>query len=88
MSELGLTFVNLLEPQNLAALATKLTGSEDSLSLIMNADFQGLMQSVEILGEDLMQELGVTPEELNQLVMQSQQSQSEYRNRFSQKKPK
>lgn len=77
MSELGLTFVNLLEPQNLAALATKLTGSEDSLSLIMNADFQGLMQSVEILGEDLMQELGVTPEELNQLVMQSQQSQSE-----------
>lgn len=68
MSELGLTFVSLLNPANLAALATKLTGSEDSLSLIMNADFQGLMQTVELLGEELTQELGISVEELNQIA--------------------
>jgi len=72
MSELGLTFINLLEPSNLAALSMKLTGSEDSLSLIMNADFQGLMQSMETLGENLLQELGVTLEELNTIVEQMQ----------------
>lgn len=69
MSELGLTFVSLLDPANLAALATQLTGSEDSLSLIMNADFQGLMQTVEVLGDELMQELGVSVEELNQIAV-------------------
>lgn len=74
MSELGLTFVDLMNPTNLANLVMKLTGQEDSLGLLMNADFQELMQNVEILSENLLQNLGMTAEEAAELMTQLEQN--------------
>ncbi len=74
MSELGLTFVDLMNPTNLASLVMKLTGQEDSLGLLMNADFQELMQDVEVLSENLLLNLGMTAEEAAKLMTQLEQN--------------
>lgn len=74
MSELGLTFVDLMNPTNLANLVMKLTGQEDSLGLLMNADFQELMKSVEVLSENLLQNLGMTAEEAGELMKHLEQN--------------
>lgn len=68
METLGLTVADLMNPQQLAALAAELTGTEDLGALLCNEAFMNVMQSVGILTEDLLQELGVTAEELTQLL--------------------
>lgn len=73
MEELGLSFVDLMNPVNLANLMTKLTGQEDSLTLLMNSDFQELMKGLEGFSEELMQKLGMTKEEAAKLMGQLQQ---------------
>ena len=57
MKELGLTYQDLMDPVNLANLVMNLTGEEDQLGLLMNADFQELMQNVEVLSKNLLQNL-------------------------------
>ena len=57
METLGLTVADLMNPQQLAALAAE-----------CNEAFMNVMQSVGTLTEDLLQELGVTAEELTQLL--------------------
>lgn len=73
MAELGLGFADLMNPTNLAELMTKLTGQEDSLALLMNPDFQELMQDLEGLSTQLLQKLGMTAEEAANLMNQLQQ---------------
>lgn len=73
MSELGLTFVDLMNPTNLANLVMKLTDEKDSLGLLMNADFQELMQNVEVLTENLLQKLGIPADKAEELMNQLQQ---------------
>ncbi|MCI7524046.1 flagellar hook-length control protein FliK [Roseburia hominis] len=68
METLGLTVADLMNPQQLAALAAELTGTEDMGALLCNEAFMDVMQSVGTLTEDLLQELGVTAEELTQLL--------------------
>ena len=68
METLGLTVADLMNPQQLAALAAELTGTEDMGALLCNEAFMNVMQSVGTLTEDLLQELGVTAEELTQLL--------------------
>ena len=68
METLGLTVADLINPQQLAALAAELTGTEDMSALLCNEAFMNVMQSVGTLTEDLLQELGVTAEELTQLL--------------------
>ena len=68
METLGLTVADLMNPQQLAALAAELTGTEDMSALLCNEAFMNVMQSVGTLTEDLLQELGVTAEELTQLL--------------------
>ena len=65
MKELGLTYQDLMDPVNLANLVMNLTGEEDQLGLLMNADFQELMQNVEVLSKNLLQELGMAQLEQN-----------------------
>ncbi len=67
METLGLTVADLMNPQQLAALAAELTGTEDMSALLCNEAFMNVMQSVGTLTEDLLQQLGVTAEELTQL---------------------
>ena len=68
METLGLTAADLMNPQQLAALAAELTGTEDMSTLLCSDEFMNVMQSVGALTEDLLQELGVTAEELTQLL--------------------
>ena len=72
MEELGLSFVDLMNPANLAELMTKLTGQEDSLALLMNPDFQELMQDLEGFSAQLLQKLGMTAKEAADLMNQLQ----------------
>ena len=74
MKELGLTYQDLLDPVNLANLVMNLTGEEDQLGLLMNADFQELMQNVEVLSKNLLQELGMTPQEVAEVFAQLEQN--------------
>lgn len=74
MKELGLTYQDLMDPVNLANLVMNLTGEEDQLGLLMNADFQELMQSVEVLSKNLLQELGMTPQEVAEVFAQLEQN--------------
>lgn len=74
MKELGLTYQDLTDPVNLANLVMNLTGEEDQLGLLMNADFQELMQNVEVLSKNLLQELGMTPQEVAEVFAQLEQN--------------
>ena len=74
MKELGLTYQDLIDPVNLANLVMNLTGEEDQLGLLMNADFQELMQNVEVLSKNLLQELGMTPQEVAEVFAQLEQN--------------
>ena len=74
MKELGLTDQDLMDPVNLANLVMNLTGEEDQLGLLMNADFQELMQNVEVLSKNLLQELGMTPQEAAEVFAQLEQN--------------
>ena len=74
MKELGLTYQDLMDPVNLANLVMNLTGEEDQLGLLMNADFQELMQNVEVLSKNLLQELGMTPQEVAEVFTQLEQN--------------
>ena len=57
-----------------ANLVMNLTGEEDQLGLLMNADFQELMQNVEVLSKNLLQELGMTPQEVAEVFAQLEQN--------------
>ena len=74
MKELGLTYQDLMDPVNLANLVMNLTGEEDQLGLLMNADFQELMQNVEVLSKNLLQELGMTLQEVAEVFAQLEQN--------------
>ena len=74
MKELGLAYQDLMDPVNLANLVMNLTGEEDQLGLLMNADFQELMQNVEVLSKNLLQELGMTPQEVAEVFAQLEQN--------------
>ena len=74
MKELGLTYQDIMDPVNLANLVMNLTGEEDQLGLLMNADFQELMQNVEVLSKNLLQELGMTPQEVAEVFAQLEQN--------------
>lgn len=77
METLGLTYVDLMNPNQLASLVAELTGTTDVGSLLCNSEFMTVMQTVQELSENLLQELGITAEELNQLLMTSVSQQPE-----------
>lgn len=72
METLGLAFVDLMNPKQLAALVAELTGAEDASALLLSSEFMTIMRNVGELSEDLLQELGVSAEELTQLLELSQ----------------
>jgi len=64
MELLGLTQADLLNPQQLVALAVELTGGEDAGSMLFQENFQLVMQEAGVITNDLLQELGMSMEEL------------------------
>lgn len=75
MTALGIGFTDLLNPSQLAALVTELTGAGDMSALLCNSEFLTVMQSVGELGEELLADLGITQEEFSQMLEQLQQQE-------------
>lgn len=70
MESLGLTAFDLLNPENLAQLAMQLTGETSPMDLLMNDQFQGLMQQIDQLGGQLANELNLQPAQMEELIAQ------------------
>lgn len=68
METLGLTFSDLLNPNQLANLVAELTGAENMSELLCSEEFMTIMQEVSVLSENLLQELGITADELTGLL--------------------
>lgn len=72
MEALGLQFSDLLVPNQLAALVGELTGNKDMGALLCSEEFMDIMQAVGELGENLLQGLGISGEELSQMLTEVQ----------------
>ena len=70
MESLGLTAFDLLNPENLAQLAMQLTGETSPMDLLMNDQFQRLMQQLDKLGGQLANELNLQPAQMDELIAQ------------------
>lgn len=70
MESLGLTAFDLLNPENIAQLAMQLTGETSPMDLLMNDQFQGLMQQIDQLGGQLANELELQPAQMDELIAQ------------------
>lgn len=68
MENLGLMFADLMNPKQLAELVMELTGAESAGALLCDGDFLTVMQTVGELSGNLLQELGVSADELVQLL--------------------
>lgn len=73
MSELGLNFLQLMNPTDLSQLVAKLVGTDDACELLLNENFADVMQSVDALTQSLVSEMGCTKEELMLLNSQLQE---------------
>lgn len=67
MEQLGITVMDLMNPNQLAKLVAALTGSQDAGQLLCNGDFLNVLKEVGVLTEGLLQKLGLTAEELKQM---------------------
>ncbi len=76
METLGLTFAELLHPNQLAALGAELTGAEDVSTMLFDGSFMAVMQEVGTCGEELLKELGISPEELAQMIEEMRSAES------------
>lgn len=72
MEALGLTFSDLLNVNQLASLVAELTGTEDMGKLLCSEEFVEILNVVDELGEKLLQELGISGEELSQMLADMQ----------------
>lgn len=72
METLGLSYGDLMNPKQLAALVMELTGAENASALLCNSEFLTVLQSVGTITENLLKELGVTAEELTQMLEEAQ----------------
>ncbi len=71
METLGLTALDLLNPQNLVQLSKELTGAVDDAGLLLNADFKQLLSDVTALGNSFAEETGVSVETITQITEES-----------------
>lgn len=72
MEVLGLTAVQLLDPANMQKLLVALSGNEDQLSIVTDAELYGhlqnLLDTVETALNDLQSELGLSEEDLSAIL--------------------
>ncbi len=60
MENLGLTFIDLLNPQSLAQVVGELTGETNSFALVMSEDFKGILDQVTELTNQLFEDTKMT----------------------------
>lgn len=68
MELLGMTAYDLMNPANLAQLASVLTGAESPSELLMKPEFVDLMKSVKELGDGLMTAMELEPDQKSELI--------------------
>lgn len=72
MEILGLSAIQLFDPENMKQLLITLSGNEDNLSILTDGELYGHLQNMFDMIEaglaDLQAELGLTEEELNKLI--------------------
>ena len=68
MEDLGLQFLDLTDQSNLAALVTRLSGSEDSASLLVSDAFPQIVLKVNDLAGGLQEDLGISMEDLQKMA--------------------
>ena len=69
METLGLTVIDLLNPQDLAQLVATLTGENDSIALVMSEEFKGILDVVNELTNQLFEETGISFIEVKDIVI-------------------
>ncbi len=70
METLGLTVIDLFEPQNLAQVVAEVSEETESISLIMSEDFAEILDKVGKLSEQLFKETGSTPVEIKEIMVE------------------
>lgn len=72
MDELGMTALDLLNPENLTKLVTNVSPETDAFSIMTNeelfTDLKGLMDTAREFTDQLTEQFGITKEELNAFV--------------------
>lgn len=68
LETLGVTLLDLLDPQKLAEVFVDFKGLNDQVEVLMDANFESLFVQMNELGEELLENLGVTMEELDDMV--------------------
>ncbi|WP_026526607.1 flagellar hook-length control protein FliK [Butyrivibrio sp. VCD2006] len=81
MATLGLTTVAILDPMNLTQIVGQLTGANDVMAIVTNADLylnvQNMQDAVDTTRQDLMQEFGLTEEGLSSALENFNEALSE-----------
>ena len=81
MATLGLTTVSILDPMNLTQIVGQLTGANDVMAIVTNADLylnvQNMQDAVDTTRQDLMQEFGLTEEGLSSALENFNEALSE-----------
>lgn len=72
LAELGLTYIDCLQPSNLAMLMAKLSGNADTMAILTNEtlfiEFSRLTQAVSDITDELLETLNISKDELNILI--------------------
>lgn len=68
MQALGFQFIDLMQPEKLTTLVGQLAGNTEPITLLMNEEFQQLFQTVEELTVSLLKDLGMSMNEVQQLL--------------------
>lgn len=73
METLGLTLIDLLNPQNLAEVVANLTNQEDSISLVMSEEFKNILDAVTDLSEQLFTDTGLDFKAIKEMFLEAGQ---------------
>lgn len=74
METLGLMFSDLMNPKQLAALTAELTGCQDMGGMLCNEAFLNVMQKTGVLTGELLESLGISADELTEMLTAMQES--------------
>ena len=68
MEQLGFTFMDLLDPQNLADFVSEIKGSLDLIDMIVDPDFQQLMLSMSSVKQEIAQVCDIDSEQMDEII--------------------
>ena len=68
MEQLGFTFMDLLDPQNLADFVSEIKGGLDLTDMIVDPDFQQLMLSMSSVKQEIAQVCDIDSEQMDEII--------------------